>query len=299
MIHRDIKPSNILLDKDGRPYLTDFGISKLFTDLSIGQTLAGFWSPGYAAPEQQAGQLASFKSDIYSLGAVFYHLLSGQVPLPDGPRPAAVGNYVSAPSHIRAVLEGMLLENPDERKYTAAELVITLEGITRQVETLPKHYLILTHTAVRDLRAAGRILSDDRDAVAEVLENDLGGTELNEVHIQQDRQDSNTIRILGNSLRLICRIGDDNGLLVIAVHAPRQAELDRQKEQAMQYRAMWEAVRTSQVTPPGGDLSGLLERLNDFEVGSTAERGVPAFPAGFYRKVAFRFGPASATGYGK
>ena len=55
VIHRDIKPSNILLDKDGRPCLTDFGISKLFTDLSIGQTLAGFWSPGYAAPEQQAG----------------------------------------------------------------------------------------------------------------------------------------------------------------------------------------------------------------------------------------------------
>ena len=273
VIHRDIKPSNILLDKDGRPCLMDFGISKLFTDLSIGQTLAGFWSPGYAAPEQQAGQPASFKSDIYSLGAVFYHLLSGQIPLPEGPRPAAVGNYVSAPPHIRAVLEGMLPENPNERRYTAAELVITLEGITRQVEKLPEHYLILTPTALRDLRAAGRILSDDRDAAAEVLKNDLGGTELKEVHIQQDRQDSNTIRILGNSLRLICRLGDDNGLLVVAIHAPYQAEIDRQKEQAIQYRAVWEAVRTSEVAPPSSDISGLLERLNDFEEGSTAERG--------------------------
>ena len=273
VIHRDIKPSNILLDKDGRPFLTDFGISKLFTGLSVGQTLAGFWSPGYAAPEQQAGQPASFKSDIYSLGAVFYHLLSGQTPLPEGPRPPAVGNYVSAPSHVRATLEGMLAESPDERKYTAAELLITLEGITRQVETLPKQYLILTNAALRHLRSKGRILSDDRDAAAEVLKNDLGGAELNEVHIQQDRQDPNVVRILGNTLRLICKPDDNgNGLLVLAIYAPYQTELDRQKEFAMQYRAAWETVRTSDATPSNGDLSGLLESLNNFEVENTAER---------------------------
>ena len=273
VIHRDIKPSNILLDEAGHSFLTDFGISKLFPELSIGQTLSGFWSPGYAAPEQQAGQPASFKSDIYSLGAVFFHLLSGLDPLPEGPRPPAVGNYVSAPPHIRAVLEGMLAENPEERKYTAAELAIALEGITRQVETLPKQYLILTNTALRNLRTAGRILSNDRDAAAEVVSNDLGGTELQEVYIQQDRQDPNTVRILGNLLRLICRPSDDgNGLLVVAIHAPYQTELDRQKEFAMQYRAAWEIVRTSDAVPSNNDLSDLLERLNYFEVENTAER---------------------------
>ena len=273
VIHRDIKPSNVLLDKDGHPFLTDFGISKLVTDLSIGQTLAGFWSPGYAAPEQQAGQTASFKSDIYSLGAVFFHLLSGQVPLPEGPRPPAVGNYVSAPPHIRGVLEGMLAENPGERKYTAPELVITLEGITRQVETLPTQHLILTNAALRHLRSAGRILSDDRDAAAEVLKNDLGGAELSEVYIQRDRQDPNIVRILGNSLRLICKPNDEgNGLLVLAIHLPYQTELDRQKELAMQYRAIWEILQTSNAAPSNGDLSGLLERLNNFEVENTSER---------------------------
>ncbi len=273
VIHRDIKPSNILLDNDGHPFLTDFGISKLFTDLSVGQTLAGFWSPGYAAPEQQAGQTASFKSDIYSLGAVFYHLLSGQVPLPEGPRPPAVGNYVSAAPHVRAVLEGMLAESPAERKYTAAELVITLEGITRQVETLPTQYLTLTNTALGHLRSAGRILSNDRNEAAEVLRNDLGGAELNEVHIQQDRHDPNIVRILGNTLRLICKPDDEgNGLLVVAIYAPYQTELDRQKELAMQYRASWEIVRTSNAVPSSSDLSGLIESLNNFETENTAER---------------------------
>ena len=207
------------------------------------------------------------------MGAVFYHLLSGQVPLPEGPRPAAVGNYVSAPVHIRAVLEGMLAEDPYERKYTAAELVITLDGITRQVETLPKHYLILTNTALHNLSTEGRIFSDDRDAAAEVLKNELGGAELSEVYIQQDRQDPSTVRVLGDSLRLICKPSDDgNGLLVVAIHAPYQVELDRQKEQALQYRAEWETVRTWDAAPPNGDLSSLLERVNNFEAENTAER---------------------------
>ena len=152
IIHRDIKPSNILLDDAGRSRLSDFGISKLLTRLSIGQTLAGFWSPGYAAPEQQTSQTANFKSDLYSLGAVFYHLLSGKVPPEEGPRPAAVGNYIVAPADIRSILETMLHENPDQRKYTASELTASLEGITRQIEILPTQYLILTNSAVRRIR---------------------------------------------------------------------------------------------------------------------------------------------------
>ena len=273
IIHRDIKPSNILLDASGRPCLSDFGISKLITGLSIGQTLAGFWSPGYASPEQQEGKPASFKSDIYSLGAVFYHLLSGRVPLTEGPRPPSVRNNVRAPSDILTVLERMLVETPNERGHTAAEVVALLEGITRQVETLPKHYLILTNAAVRNLREAGRILADDRNAAADVLKNNLGGMELNEVYVQQDRQDTDTIRILGDSLRLICKPSDDgNGLLVVAVHAPYQPEIDQQKERAVPYRAVWELMQSSDSAPANDGLSGLIEQLASFERENTAER---------------------------
>ena len=56
VVHRDIKPSNILLDENGRPSLTDFGISKLLSDLTVGETLAGYWSGGYAAPEQRRSE---------------------------------------------------------------------------------------------------------------------------------------------------------------------------------------------------------------------------------------------------
>lgn len=273
VIHRDIKPSNILLDENGRSCLSDFGISKLLTHLSIGQTLAGFWSPGYAAPEQQAGQPASFKSDLYSLGAVFYHLLSGMIPPSEGPRPAAVGNYVRAPGDIRAILETMLDENPDQRKYTSSELAASLEGITRQIETLPTQLLILTNNAVRRIRDTGRTRSDNRDHAGEVIINNLGGMELNEVYVQQSRQDPDVIRILGDSLLLICKPNKETGgLVVIDVQAPYQAELERQKESAMPYRAYWEMVKTSEAVPHNNDLSGLLEQLSNFEKSNATER---------------------------
>ena len=97
VIHRDIKPSNVLLDSTGRALLTDFGISKLITDLTVGETLAGFWSNGYAAPEQRAGEPATFASDVYSLGAVYYRMLSGEEPPPEGPGASLVEDRVPRP----------------------------------------------------------------------------------------------------------------------------------------------------------------------------------------------------------
>lgn len=273
VIHRDIKPSNILLDDNGHPYLTDFGISKLITSLSIGQTLAGFWSPGYAAPEQQAGQPADFKSDLYSLGAVYYHLLSGRTPPSEGPRPPAVGNYISDRGDILRILERLLAENPAERAYTGAGLVAALEGITRQIETLPKQYLILTHTAVRHLREQGRIGSDDRSEAGEAVKDNLGGMGLNEIYVEQDYQDADVIRVLGDSLRLICKPDDNrNGLLVVAIHAPYQLELERQKERAMRYRAEWKPMSGSDDVPADNGLSDLLKQLASFVKENTAER---------------------------
>lgn len=274
VIHRDIKPSNILLDDNGRPYLTDFGISKLVTSLSIGQTLAGFWSPGYASPEQQAGKPADFKSDIYSLGAVYYHLLSGRVPQPEGPRPTAVGNYIRDRGDILRVLERLLSENPAERAYTGTELVVALEGITRQIETLPKQYLMLTNAAVRNLREQGRIRSyDDWDGAVEAVKNNLGGMELNEIYVEQDHRDADVLRILGDSLRLICKPDDNrNSLVVMAIHAPYQPDLERQKEWAMPYRAIWEPLNRSDDVPAGNGLADLLEQLANFVKENAATR---------------------------
>jgi ABC-type phosphate/phosphonate transport system substrate-binding protein len=81
VIHRDLKPNNILIDPEGEPHLTDFGIAKLLEqDHGLTRTNDVLGTPAYMAPEQAAGKGISPAVDVYSLGAILYELLTGRAP---------------------------------------------------------------------------------------------------------------------------------------------------------------------------------------------------------------------------
>src|SRR5256714_5795458 len=87
ILHRDIKPGNILLDKNGEPHLTDFGLARLLdTQSSVTRTIDVLGTPSYMAPEQAAGETTKLSkaTDVYGLGAVLYQLLTGQPPFAGG-----------------------------------------------------------------------------------------------------------------------------------------------------------------------------------------------------------------------
>src|SRR5947207_4925722 len=87
ILHRDIKPGNILLDQQGEPHLTDFGLARLVeTESTVTRTLEVLGTPSYMAPEQAVGNNAAVSSvtDVYGLGAVLYQLLTAHPPFAGG-----------------------------------------------------------------------------------------------------------------------------------------------------------------------------------------------------------------------
>ena len=115
VIHRDLKPSNIMMNDRGEPIIMDFGLARLFNEAQIPltQTDVPLGTPAYMAPEQIGGNAgaSSPSCDIYSLGVIFYQLLTGQVPFL-GPLEAVMNLILSGdaepPSKLRRGLDPRL-----------------------------------------------------------------------------------------------------------------------------------------------------------------------------------------------
>jgi WD40 repeat protein len=134
ILHRDLKPGNILVDLSGEPHVTDFGLAKNVSgDSELTNTGAILGTPAYMAPEQARGEKSlTTACDIYSLGAILYELLAGQVPF-SGPSPletilAVIEKEPSRPSSILSSIDRDLetitlkcMEKTPSFRYRSAE----------------------------------------------------------------------------------------------------------------------------------------------------------------------------------
>lgn len=144
VLHRDLKPSNVLVDERGEPRLLDFGLAKAidpqsgeWRDLTLSEPGQLIGTLGYMSPEQARGDVKqiSVRSDVYSLGALLYELLTGRLPCPlDGPvsqvlerivehDPPALSRFLpTCPKDLNAIVLMALAKEPSRRYATVGEL---------------------------------------------------------------------------------------------------------------------------------------------------------------------------------
>lgn len=146
LIHRDVKPKNILLTPQGVAKLTDLGLARATDDKQAAETEAGkaYGTPYYISPEQIRGEVnIDYRADIYSLGATFYHLVTGRPPF-DGETPSAVMHKhlkqpLVPPDHLNTslsagigeVIEVAMAKNRDERYASMEDMLEDLRALRR------------------------------------------------------------------------------------------------------------------------------------------------------------------------
>ncbi len=137
VVFRDLKPSNIMIDKNGKVQLIDFGIARYLKEGRTEDTYI-YGTPGYAAPEQYGTGQTDIRSDIYSLGATLYHCLAGRNPLldaPEFPGPLALNPKLNRGTAriIRTALE----QDPRRRYQTALDMKQAVQSVLRNIEAFP------------------------------------------------------------------------------------------------------------------------------------------------------------------
>ena len=146
IIHRDVKPKNIMLTKDRVAKLADMGLARETSDVDAAMAEAGraYGTPYYISPEQIRGEVdIDHRADLYSLGATFYHMVTGRVPF-EGPTPSAVMHKhlkepLTPPDHVNtrlssgcgAMIEMLMAKDRRQRYPTARELLTDLALLAR------------------------------------------------------------------------------------------------------------------------------------------------------------------------
>lgn len=161
-IHRDVKPSNILLSgPELTPKLADFGIAVIATEaVQVTRHGQALGTPCYMCPEQWRGERVDARCDLFSLGLIFYEMLTGRRAF-EGETVESLGYQITrqapaplkelapqTPPHVRAIVDQLLAKRPEDRFQSARELLDALDGLGEATPRLTRYLAIVVAAGV-------------------------------------------------------------------------------------------------------------------------------------------------------
>jgi eukaryotic-like serine/threonine-protein kinase len=164
LIHRDVKPQNVLLNEDGQPKMTDFGIARSVDVEGVTVTGTVLGTSEYIAPEQARGQRVDALTDVYSLGVVLYELMTGRVPFQgenfvaialrhvNEPAPSVLELRPDCPPRVGTAVERALAKRPEDRFGSMSELCRELEACLYELDSSSEEATMISRGPVAPAR---------------------------------------------------------------------------------------------------------------------------------------------------
>ena len=230
VIHRDLKPSNIMLvDEEEIVKIIDFGISKLKDTFYSDITVANFSTPKYAAPEQKQGKNATEQSDIYSLGLIFYELMSEKKLLNYDVNKIS---YHDIKPEIAKIIKGMLQEDTKTRYKSVREIRRELKPVIKKYVEVKTLYLKLTKRLVQDLYNENYIDSFDMTEALNFINGEFG--RVCYFRIYKTQNDEEKMLLFSDTIEVLCkkdsRKQSDTGFVIVGLQKCKPVFLLKNQE---------------------------------------------------------------------
>lgn len=270
IIHRDLKPSNIMINEEGIVKIIDFGISKITDSFYSEYTVGYFSTPRYRSPEQAQGKEATFQSDIYSLGLVFYELFKKEK-LTDN----TVMNISNFPEGIKNILSKMLKTEPVQRYKSATEIrndILHIQSMIKQKKFLN---LGITNNVSKLLFQYGYIQRDEIAFATVAIRKDFEGRNFMESH-RDETSGTFSYNLYGKQFHIICRRDNYNSkrLTIVHIRFINSADLLFKKENSYEipYRIDVKVSTSNIMSSNEIEADTLIDELMAFEVDRAEEK---------------------------
>lgn len=259
ILHRDLKPSNVLIEGVDNPKIIDFGLSKVLgiKYRNNTQTLKDYMTIQYASPEQVARGELNIQSDVFSIGAILFYMLTKNDPPTNKENIISEIEKLQHSECLKDILKKSLAIDLDDRFSNIYELTRAVNQEYLNVYSKSKtFYMKFTNKIAADLYDYGKILYRTNGNVENFIKSDLSKSSI--------YKGNRHYFVIGNTVKFQCHLSSDNSHLIINKVFIMESFMKHEEEylKGIDSQLLWRVVDQSKGIPYNTDLFNVLEKVN-------------------------------------